>query len=417
MAIDLRVIVIVGTLLAVGPACASRSRSGCLPKELTRESGLIQVSAGDAENRPTEADLLKAFAQRTRQSGFNAPSSGRQPQILVLSGGGMYGAYSVGVLSGWSAAGTRPEFDVVTGVSTGALASTYAFLGKAYDQQMVEAYTSIRDRHIYRKRITGSALLTDAIASSAPLARLIDDQVSDEVVAAVAAAHRAGRRLYVGTTNIDTRRLVVWDMGAIAASGRPEAKQLYRKVLLASASPPGFLPPVAIEVEVNGKSFTELHVDGGATTGLFLHSTNLNVEPGRLNATEQPLQGADVYVIVAGKLYADPSCTQRRAVRIAENALHSLVYSQTRSELFRIYTLCQVTGMRFHLTSIPENASVGGEGMKFDPGEMRRLCELGHAAATSGLAWRTTPPDGEPCEQIRPRTGNHFIAPGAPGPG
>jgi hypothetical protein len=329
----------------------------------------------------------------------------------------MYGAYCVGVLSGWTTTGTRPEFDVVTGISTGALIANYAFIGVSYDQQMVDSYISITNRDIYRRRLAPAALITDAAASSAPLKKMIETQVDDSSLAAVAQAHLAGRRLYVGTTNIDTRRLVIWDMGAIATSGRPNAKELYRNVLLASSSPPGFLPPVAIEVEVNGRRFTELHVDGGASTGLFLQSSMLNIDREALKAGRQPLAGSDAYVIVAGKLYADPSCTDRRAMRIGESALHSLIYSQTRSEISRINTLCQLSGMRFHLTSIPEDMRVGNDVMSFNKDELRRLYDAGYAAVTGGRAWRDSPPGEEPYERNQPRTSNQFLAPGSNQPG
>jgi len=292
-------------------------------------------------------------------------------------------------------------------VSTGALVATYAFLGPEYDAPMVRLYTSVTDRDVYRRRPTPAVLWSESAASSAPLKRLIDAEVDDGVIAAVAKAHAAGRRLYVGTTNLDTRRLVVWDMGAVAASGRPDAAELYRKILLASASVPGFFPPVPIEVEVNGRRFTELHVDGGATTGVFLRAPTTG---------HQPLAGSDAYVIVAGKLYADPACTQRRAVRIGESALASVLYSQTRGELFRIYTLCLLGGMDYHLAAIPEDFRVGADAMAFDPDEMRRLYDAGYAAATGGRAWRDTPPGAEPHEQTCPRTGTQFFAPGAAPP-
>ena len=237
--------------------------------------------------------------------------------------------------------------------------------------------------------------------------------MDDTAIAAVARAHLAGRRLYIGTTNIDTRRMVIWDMGAIAASGRPDAKELYRKILLASSSPPGFLPPVEITVEVNGRRFTELHADGGATTGVFLRAATLHIDREALKAGKQPLAGSEAYVIVAGKLYADPACVERRALKLGESALHSMLYSQTRGELFRIYTLCLLSGMKFNLTSIPEDFRVSTDAMEFDASEMRRLYAAGYAAATSGRAWRDTPPGAEPYEQTQPRTGTQFLAPGA----
>jgi Patatin-like phospholipase len=405
-------------LLAVAifaAGCVSRHRP-CAPPEMTRTSGLVALTPTDDESQPIETELIRSLANKSRPGNDAAAIPLRQSKVLVLSGGGMYGAYTVGVLSGWTATGKRPQFDVVTGVSTGALIATYAFLGTEYDRPMVDSYTSITDRDIYRKRPATSIIFRDAAASSAPLKKMIAEQVDDTTIAAVAQAHLTGRRLYVGTTNIDARSLVIWDMGAIAASGRPDAKDLYRSILLASASPPGFLPPVPIEVEVNGKRFTELHVDGGATTGLFLRASTLHIDREALKAGRQPLAGSDAYIIVAGKLYADPACTDRRALRIGESALNSLLYSQTRGELFRIYTLCLLGGMRYHLASIPEDMRVGTDAMSFDRDEMKRLYDAGYAAATGGQAWRDTPPGAEPQEQTPARTGTQFLAPGAAQP-
>ena len=226
----------------------------------------------------------------------------------------------------------RPCFDVITGISSGALVANYVFLGESYDPQMVALATTITDRDVLsRSAGRDVALFRDATASSAPLKKMIDAQVDDRVMAEVVQAHRAGRRLYVGTTNVDTRRFVIWDMGGIAASGRPNAKELYRKVLLASSAAPGFLPPVPIEVEVNGKRYTELHVDGGASTGLFLQASMLNLDRESVKAGRQPLLGSDAYAIVAGKLYADPACTDRRTLSIGESRLtHAGVRADAR---------------------------------------------------------------------------------------
>lgn len=399
-------------LALFGTGCASRSRS-CASPSLMRASGQVEVGTKADEDAVLETDLLRTFAERSRTA--HARPAGPPKKVLALSGGGMYGAYSTGVLAGWTATGTRPTFDVVTGVSTGGLIATYAFLGSQYDRQLTAIYTTVCSRDIYRKRVIGSAIWSDSAASSAPLKKLIDDQVDDELLQAVARAHNCGRRLYVGTTNIDTRRFVIWDMGAIAASGRPDAKELYRKVLLASASPPGFLPPVPIEVEVNGQKVTEMHVDGGATSGVFLRASALHLDPEVIKAGDRPLVGSDAYVIVAGKLYADPACTKNRAIRIGESSLQSLLYSQLRGELYRIYSLCLLSGMQFNVAAVPEDFETSGNAMDFDPAEMKRLYEAGYAAATGGRLWRDTPPGAEPQEQIKPRGGTQFLAPGALG--
>jgi hypothetical protein len=407
-----RWVVVLLALAAAG--CAARQRTAAPPPEYSRASGLVQIGPGDNHPAVTETDLLRSYAERSRTSNTGEPlPAGKPEKYLALSGGGKFGAYTVGVLSGWTATGTRPCFDVVTGVSTGALIATFAFLGPEYDPQLVALFTNVTDRDVYQKRIKPAVLWAEAAADSTPLRELIDCVVDDNLLAAVARAHASGRRLYVGTTNIDTRRLVIWDMGAIASSGRPDAKDTYRKIILASASIPGFLPPVPIDVEVNGRRFTELHVDGGATTGVFLRPSGLNLDPDAVRSGRPPLAGSDAYIIVAGKLYADPVVTQRRALRVGEGGLQSVVYSQTRGELFRIYTLCQLAGMNFHLAALPEDFRASTDGMTFDRAEMRRLYDAGYAAATGGRAWRDTPPGAEPHEQTRPRTGTQFLAPGA----
>ena len=164
---------------------------------------------------------------------------------------------------------TGSRFDVVTGVSTGALIGTLAFLGPDRDPDLRRFYTTVSDADLFDRRSTLAALLSDALADPGPLARRIAAVVDDRFLAAVAAEHAKGRRLYVGTTHLDSRRLVVWDMGAIATRGKPEDLALFRKVLLASASIPGFFPPVPLPVEVDGKTVEELHVDGGVTASLF----------------------------------------------------------------------------------------------------------------------------------------------------
>lgn len=399
--------------LAIGVAgCAVVRRTSCAPPEVARTSGLVPVVPTADEPQVSDTELLKSLADRFRASEYAGPPPGKCSNVLALSAGGMYGAYGVGVLAGWTATGTRPEFDVVTGVSTGALIATYAFLGSSQDQQMVQVYTSLTRRDVYRKRIVGSVLWSDSVASSEPLQRLIESQVDENVLVCVAKAHAAGRRLYVGTTNLNTRRLVVWDMGAIASSGRPDALELYRKILLASSSVPGFLPPVEFDTTINGRRYKELHADGGATTGIFLRVPSMNASP-EGEATNRPLAGSNAYMIVAGKLYADPACTQRRTFQLGQSSLQSLIYSQTRNELFRIYTLCLVSGMKYHLTSIPEEFKVPADAMGFEPEEMQRLYSLGYAAMTGGRAWRDNPPGAEPQEQDRPRTGNEFYAPSA----
>ncbi|MFO0880512.1 MAG: patatin-like phospholipase family protein, partial [Gemmataceae bacterium] len=224
-----RAAVLAVALLTLVSACSQRSRT-CLPPEFTTSARYHDLNATPSANRAVDADLEEEILARFRGqgNGTSAKPTGKCYRILALSGGGANGAYTVGVLNGWSATGTRPTFDVVTGISTGGLIATYAFLGQAYDGALRDMYTSVTSDDIYQKRPRVAILWSESVATAGPLKRLIDEQIHCDILRQVAAAHAQGRRLYIGTTNLDTRRLVVWDMGAIASSGRPESLELYR---------------------------------------------------------------------------------------------------------------------------------------------------------------------------------------------
>ncbi len=336
------------------------------------------------------------------------PPEGKKYNILALSGGGKYGSFSAGVLNGWTESGTRPTFDLVTGVSTGSIVAVYAFLGSEYDAKLREFYTTVTTRQVLNNKWLPIALFTDSLASSAPLKRLIDKAVDQQLLDAVAAGHRCGRRLLVGTTNLDTKRLIVWDIGAIAASDRPDKAELFRKIVLASASVPGEFPPVRIDVEVDGKKYTELHVDGGVTSEVFVRLPHLTLEPGHLDRGPRPLAGSNVYAIIAGKLYADPECIRPRLFGILGKSVSSLIYAMTQNDLLRIYTLSLLTGMKFHFTSLRQDYVDKGDALLFDPVELVALFNEGVTVGRNTDGWRTNPPGTNANEQVIPRTGTAF---------
>src|SRR5947209_936043 len=252
-------------LAALATGCHADMARTCVPPQVALAPAVdLDAPPGD----PLSGDpQVLAVAKKPAAPAPPAPAdeAHRPLNVLAMSGGGIYGAFDVGVLNGWSAAGTRPVFDVVTGISTGGLISTFAFLGPRYDAFLHDSYVNISSDDIYRRRRLLALLRSDSFASSAPLQRRIMEAITPAVLAEVAREHAAGRRLYVGTTNLDTKRLVIWDMGGIASNGTPDALRLYQKVVLASASVPGFFPPVSIDVEFNGTRYRELHADGGAT--------------------------------------------------------------------------------------------------------------------------------------------------------
>ena len=400
--------VLVWLALAVAiPACQSPPARQCSLVERVPVTELVDPSRGVDTVPVLDVKVCDALAARTSTSDITPVSAtaGKKPfNVLVLSGGGAYGAYSAGVLAGWTEAGTRPQFDVVTGVSTGALVATLAFLGPDRDPDLKRFYTKVTDKDVYARKSDIEALFSDSFRESKPLAKLIEMVVDQQVLKEIAAEHAKGRRLYVGTTHLDARRLVVWDMGEIASRGRPQDLALFRQVLLASASIPGFFPPVPINVEIDGKPAEELHVDGGVTASLFFRSPH--VAHGQLKRLgDRPLEGSNLYIVVAGKLYADPGCVERRLLPIATDSISALLYSQCRGDLFQLYALALATGMNYRMTSIPMDVDLPRDATSFDPKVMGWLYEQGRERAKSEHLWRTTPPGTEPGEEIPIRGG------------
>jgi predicted patatin/cPLA2 family phospholipase len=362
---------------------------------------LASANSEIATHRPDQIGILAQLIDSPLPGAITGhPHPAPARNVLVLSGGGKYGAYSAGVLAGWSAAGTRPTFDVVTGISTGALIAPLAFLGPRYDSLLEQSYTTVRTEDIYRKRTYLSVLFSDALADSGPLRRRIEEQVTDDFLSEIAQAHATGRRLYVGTTNLDTGRLVLWDLGAIASGADLDKRALFQKILLASCAIPGLLPPVPIEIEMNGRRYTELHVDGGVSAAMFL-------KPGMIPADSQRA-GMNTYVITAGKLFFEPKCISRRFIAVSGEAFNELLNAQTRNDLYRVFLFTRLNGGCFAVTSVPQALPEDPNATRFDPVEMRRLFDVGYERAVKGTAWRPTPPGVNPDEWIWPRTGTRF---------
>lgn len=323
----------------------------------------------------------------------------RKPRhVLALSSGGLYGAYSAGVLDGWTRTGARPEFDVVTGTSTGALIAPFAFLGGAYDARAVKLYTGVRAQDIFRPRAWFTIPFRDALATSAPLRRLIEAEVSPELLGRVAEEHRKGRRLYIGTTDLRTKRAVIWDMGAIACRPGPDGGVLFRDVLLASASIPGVAPPVPFRVEIDGRPETEYHTDGGITAPLFVPpNVFMSAAPGP--GAAPAFGGASFYAIVAGKLYPDEGPVRRRILPVLGASAAALLLAHTRAELANMYWQSRFAGLRFHMIALRQDADIHADSpVSFDQELMTRLYEEGRRDGEDGPNWMYAPPALSPCD-------------------
>ncbi len=391
-------------LLVGAPSACHYAQSTPFPTPA--ESGLntrdlIDQAAQEEADDLTPAKQLAAAAERIRtdrqqkfseQSRSEGGATAKQPgrNILCLSGGGSYGAYTAGFLIGWSQRGDRPSFDVVTGISTGALIAPSVFLGPKYDAQLQQFYTTVETKDIYTvRRFWG--LFDESYADTAPLAGRIDSFVSASVVQDLAEAHRNGRRLYIGTTEEEGKQFVIWDIGAIAARNGPGDRELIVKVMLASSAAPGYFPAVQIEVDVDGVRHTERHVDGGVSQALFYRPPYIAPDE-RSNVAARDLAGAKVYVIVAGKLYADPEVIRPRSLNSAGKNVSTLIYAQARGDLQRLYTVCLLTGMDYYVSAIPAAYHTATSSAEFSPVAMTALFEEGRRVISSPKPWRTLPP-------------------------
>ena len=357
--------------------------------------------------RLVEVGTAGEFSRRDRDDRVLPVGTKVAPRnVLVLSGGGANGAYTAGVLNGWTASGTRPQFDVVTGVSTGALIAPFAFLGSEYDDTLRQSYTSAKESDIFKRRWLLELLWADSVADSAPLKRKIASEITSEIVARVAEAHREGRRLYVGTTDIDTKRLIVWDLGAIACRDDSNRLGLFRDVLLASASVPGLLPPVDVQIDIDGTKYTELHVDGGVAAALFLQPAMLGVAPDQ-DVPNDP-NDSHVYVVVAGQLQLPRRAVKRRLTKVVEESIGGVLQSQLEGDLLKTYLLARFAGADFALTSVPKDITFESSPLAFDPVTMRKLFQTGYEHAATREGWHIAPASLTQDELTPPRGGVEF---------
>jgi Patatin-like phospholipase len=388
-----RLIFLVPLMLAVG--CPTMSHNS-VPKAFVSQASLVDMpnvhAWGDTFSPLLQRSLVESMHQARAIDPRGVVDATGYINILALSGGGANGAFGAGLLNGWTAAGTRPVFKLVTGISTGALMAPFAFLGSDYDATLKKFYTTISTKDIYRER-SYFAILFDqsSIVDTTPLQRILAKQVSERVLAEVAQAHRQGRRLFIGTTNMEAGKLVIWDMGAIATSGKPGALELFRKVMLASASIPVAFPAVYFPVVADGKRYEEMHVDGGTATQVFFYGFTLDLHAAQREAGIQGRVPIRLYVVRNGKLTVQWRLMLPRILPIAERSLHDLIGAQVVGDLYRIYTIAQRDGVEFNLAHIPEDYDIDAK-ESFDREAMNRLYQLGYEWARAGYPWQHLPP-------------------------
>jgi predicted acylesterase/phospholipase RssA len=388
------VLAIAITMIVVASGCTSLERNPVPVEAMDRAviPGLPFVRDwGDQPSKHFQNDLIQSV--RDQRETMSEADGGPLLNALLLSGGGSNGAFGAGFLNGWSETGHRPAFKLVTGISTGALTAPFAFLGPEYDNVLERVYTTISSKDVYKIRGPFSVLRKDSLTRTDRLAALIAQYVDIEMMTKIAAEHEKGRRLFVGTTNLDAQRLMVWNMGAIAASEEPGSLELFRKILLASASVPVAFPPVYFEVEVDGVRFDEMHVDGGVIAEFFLWGAMVDIaDAARELGVERERQGTpSVYIIRNGQIDAAPELIDRNLLDIASRSMLTLIKSVAMGDLIRIWALAERDGVDFNYIGIPKEEKEAAMDA-FNPDEMRRLFDLGHRMALEEQPWRKDPP-------------------------
>jgi|HubBroStandDraft_1064217.scaffolds.fasta_scaffold46480_2 hypothetical protein len=376
--------------------CGSLPRRDAVPYDLTE----MAIPAGipnarfwaDGDLSPMIRDVVREGEREVAALAKAGKSTDPLPPayLLAISGGGDDGAFGAGLLVGWTAQGTRPEFKLVTGISAGALIAPFAFLGPQYDDILRAVSTSMSPGGVFRKRNVVFGIASDGMADSAPLAGLIAKYVTPEILDAVAREYEHGRFLLIGTTDLDAERSVLWNMGAIASSHAPGALGLFRKIMLASTSIPGAVSPVMIDVDVHGKQFQEMHVDGGVITQVFLYPQQMFMETRKATGTSF-LRERHAYIIRNGMLEPRWADTARRTLSIGGRAIGALIQTQGISDIDRIYVLAQKDGVDFNLAYIDTDFDFPHQ-QEFANDYMQQLFDYAYGLSANGYPWHKDVP-------------------------
>jgi hypothetical protein len=370
--------------------CGSLQRKAAVPSQQMGQAhiagltGVRYMVASQSSVDQMAVDIQAGFKVRDEKT-LNTPAN-----YLSLSGGGDDGAYGAGLLIGWAERGDRPQFNLVTGISTGALIAPFAFMGKEYDPVLRDVYTKYGPQDIFIERGLISGILSDGLSDTTPLFQLISKYIDQDFLKKVANEYTTKNRwLLIGTTNLDAGVPVVWNMGKIASIGTPEALELFRKVMLASASIPGAFSPVMFDFEVSGQSFQEMHVDGGAITQVFLYPSALSQRAQDLKLKLQKQRNA--YIIRNARLDPEWRETERGTLSIIQRAISSMIQTQGIGDLYRIYHTTQLDGVSFNLAFIGPDFKFPHK-TEFDTAYMQALFEYGYKQGLGGKEWQKYPP-------------------------
>jgi predicted acylesterase/phospholipase RssA len=380
----------------LGGGCASMIERSPVPTAVAAEVAQVPDIPGArvwADEAPKDLkNAYKTYLKGVPQLGASAPLvNGRmQIDILALSGGGSDGAFGAGVLTGWTARGDRPEFEQVTGVSAGSIIAPFAYLGPEYDPQLKEIWTQYRTDQLVVPQVINGLLGGQALADTGPLRKLVAQYIDRDFLKKVARQYERGRLLTVGTTNLDAKRPVVWNMGAIARHyDNPQAVELFRDVILASAAIPGLFPPVNIKVKADGQYYDEMHVDGGVTRQIYVSSLNVPFKTFDVLYPKPPHRR--LFLVHNGKMDPQYGAVKPSTFQIAGESINALMLYQHKGDNYRIYRMAKDAGADFNSVAISPDFNHASK-EKFDLEYQKALFDEGYRVGKA-KAWRKKPTD------------------------
>jgi hypothetical protein len=390
-----RVAVLAGIGSLVLASCAAQTARQAVPSQLVAEATIPGLAHARFWGDEVPANIL-AFAQahmpnaKVMASKLSGARGRPLVEYLAISGGAGDGAFAAGLLAGWSRKGDRPQFEVVTGVSAGALTAPFAYLGPEYDGRLQQIWTKYDTDDLATPQVLAGLFGADAFADSSGLADLIAKYVDRKLLDRIAEEYHKGRVLLVGTTNLDAQRPVIWNMGEIASNQHPYALELFRQVILASASVPGAFPPVHIKVRAGDRVLEEMHVDGGPTRQVFVAPAQLSLKTFDRLYPRPPLRR--IYIVKNGKLTPEYEAVASNTLAISARSVFTLTKSQSIGDINRIYAMAQRDGAEFRLASIPPSFNIPSTQI-FDPYYMKALFQEGYKLGREGDPWTSTPPE------------------------
>ena len=378
--------------------CAAQTARAPVPSALVAEASIPGLAHARFWGDEVPTNILGFAQAHMPNAKVMAAKVSKEPgrplvEYLAISGGAGDGAFAAGLLAGWSRKGNRPQFEVVTGVSAGALTAPFAYLGPEYDAQLRQIWTRYETEDLATPQLLAGLFGAEAFADSSGLAELIAKYVDRKLLDRIAAEYRKGRVLLVATTNLDAQRPVIWNMGEIAASQHAYALDLFRQVILASASVPGAFPPVHIKVRAGDKVLEEMHVDGGPTRQVFVAPAQLSLKTFDRLYPQPPLRR--IYIVKNGKLTPEYEAVASNTLAISARSVFTLTKSQSIGDINRIYAMAQRDGAEFRLASIPASFNVPSQQI-FDPVYMKALFAEGYRLGSQGEPWARTPPETSP---------------------